>query len=154
MALKWYFNMAKLNPFKLPIAQIFLTALMSRPCIEKMPRLKLHPEQRLTVRVADMLRGYTIRGQLRGVWFHVANEGKRTTYDGALIKAMGRIPGVPDFVFIGAWGAGLIELKTDDGKQGEAQEFFEYWCNGQQVRYVICRTLDEVENILRGWGAL
>lgn len=146
--------MAKLNPFKLPIAEIFLTALMSRPMIERMPRLKLHPEQRLTVQVADMLRRYILQGKLSGVWFHVANEGKRTTYDGALIKAMGRIPGVPDFVFMGTWGHGLIELKTDDGTQGEAQVYFEHWCGLQKVRYVICRSLDEAEITLRSWGAL
>jgi hypothetical protein len=145
--------MKKLNPFNLPIKDIFLSLLMSRPVIERMPRLKLLPEQALTVRVADMLRLHTIHRRLKGVWFHIPNEGKRTPYDGAVIKAMGRIPGAPDFIFIGEWGSLLIELKVDS-PQSEPQQYFEYWCKEQRVRYVICRAVDEVENILRECGAL
>lgn len=146
--------MGKLNPYNLPMKVVAVAMLMARPAIERMPKLRLLPEQALTVRVADCLRGHTINGRLRAVWLHVANEGKRTQYEGAIIKAMGRIPGAPDFAFMGAWGCGFIELKTDEGRQGEAQEFFEFWTGENSVRYVICRSVAQVEETLKEWGAL
>ncbi len=143
--------MKKLNPYKLPLKDISLPTLMSRPRIEGMPKLRLSREQCLTVCVADRLREHTIKRKLRCVWMHIPNEGKRSQYDGAVTKAMGRIPGAPDFIFL---GFGVIELKTDDGKQREAQEMFEWWCGEEKIEYVICRSVEEVENQLRVWGAL
>lgn len=111
----------------------------------------LKGEDELSHRVANYLREQSI---LRGgfVWSHVPNEGKRTKLIGAIKKAMGMIPGTPDFLFMWRGGAGFIELKIGNKKQTDSQRDFEKWCRREGVHYSLCHSQAEVHQTLKEWG--
>ena len=72
---------------------------------------------------------------------------------GAFNKEMGVRPGVADFCFILPHGrAAFIELKAPKGTQTDTQKEFQKECTKRQVPYHICRSLDEVEAVIREWG--
>ena len=136
----------------LPEHERHIVALMSRFPLPRNTRLK--PEQRLTIQVADELRKLTADGKYSGVWTHITNEGKRSQIAGAIAKAMGMIPGAPDFVFAGKWGAGFIEIKAGKGKLQDTQIYFRSWVHQHQLGYATCTSVDSVLDTLREWGAL
>jgi hypothetical protein len=127
----------------------YLTRLMSRITI----KCDFQPETALTIEIADRLRRLTLDGRLRAVWFHVPNEGKRTRLQRLLLRMMGLIPGVTDFVFLGPAG-GVIELKAGDGKLSPMQIDFRTWCEVTGVPWACCRSWESVEAVLLSWGTL
>ena len=112
----------------------------------------LKEEQRLAVDVANMLRAYSLKGELEGVFMAIPNEGKRTRFTGAIMKAMGLLPGAPDYVIIGKHGENslLIELKTSSkaSRQSKTQKFFQLWAQLHEIQYHVCRSLEEVRDLL------
>lgn len=80
---------------------------------------------------------------------------------GAINKSMGVRPGVTDLVFYipvkvtrfytVAVPHG-IELKSVNGRQTPAQKDFEAACKRVGAPYAICRSLEDVEGTLKGWG--
>ena len=134
-------------------------------------RWRLGHEDKLSIEIADTLRNLSMDGLLNGVFCHLPNEGKRHKITGEILRAMGMITGAPDFVFIGAWGGGFIELKAPElrmaspktgksiikrpqGELTEAQQDFQAWCIGEGAKHAVCRSVDEVLDTLRAWGAL
>lgn len=115
---------------------------------------KVGPEERLCIEIADELRGLTLEGRLGCIWTHIPNEGKRHPLVALILRAMGMITGAADFVFTWPTGACWVEIKAGKGKQSEYQQYFEQWCGGQSVRYAVCRSKDEVLDLLKGMGAL
>lgn len=93
------------------------------------------------------------------VWYSVPNGGHRSASQGARLKATGVRAGVPDLAFVLPNGrAAFIELKCEKDHLGrrtylspEQKEF----C-GQIMKAgglcALCRSVDEVESILIGWG--
>lgn len=135
----------------LPPFEYAITMLMSR----QMPQnVRLHPEQRLSVDLAEAMRAHTAAGRYKGVWFCVQNEAKRHRITAMIQKAMGLIPGVTDFVFVWEGGALFVELKAGSNKQTESQRFFAVWCRQARLTYVLCRSVAEVEATLRNLKAL
>ena len=122
---------------------------------DKIPwRCKLEPEQKLCVEIADRLRGYTLDGRLKGVWSHIANEGKRHVFVGIILRAMGLIKGATDYFFAWQNGCGVIEVKTDAGRLTDNQLHFAAWCKHEGVPHAVCRSVEEIEVTLKRWGAL
>lgn len=154
--------MPKIKLPSLPIEVVFLSRLLARPIL----KMRLDPESMLSTQVADRLRFLTVAKRFpegvpvfTGIWFKIANERKCSRILGMILKAMGVLPGVPDFAFMGRWGCGLIELKVDDGRKREGQlsefqKYFKFWCEREGVKYAICRSVLEVESTLQSWGAL
>lgn len=79
------------------------------------------------------------------VWFHVANEvGNRVQkVFGAKLKAMGKLPGVADFVFVGPRCSGFLELKVGNGKLSKNQQIFQDWCGRLNIRHQVARNSGE-----------
>lgn len=127
-------------------------------CLMYCPKTSnLRGETGLSVQVANMLREYTLNGKLKAVWTKIPNEGKRSRISGAILKAMGLIPGAFDFVFVWKDGGGWIELKLPDdttSKFNENQRNFSAWCMHKDVNHALCRSPDEVAHVLKKWGAL
>jgi hypothetical protein len=124
-----------------------ITMLMSR---SKVPwNIRLGAEERISIELADAMRKHVASGRYRGVWFHVANEGKRHQITALIQKAMGMIPGVSDFVFIWNGGAAFIELKAGKKTQTDSQKFFARWCSSSRLTYAVCRSVSEAEDLLR-----
>lgn len=112
----------------------------------------------MTNRAEDALHKQVVKElrarNLHAIWWATLNEGKRTHQQNAWRKAMGALPGVPDLVFIGPRGlAYLIELKTPKGRLSAAQKAFRGRCAGR-IPYAVCRSPQEVEDTLRGWGII
>ena len=131
--------------------------LLSKVC--HLPSLK--GEDALTNKVVLQLTGYSIEGELKGVWFHVPNESvvskENKLKDILRIKkkhCMGLINGVPDLVFISKNNTLFIELKTAKGRLTESQLYFQEWCIDEGVDYFVARSVEEVTTILKEKGFL
>lgn len=112
----------------------------------------LKPEQAMCVEFANTMRKLTIEGKLSYVWFHIPNEflpSSRVNYSFELKqKHMGKLPGVPDYCFIGGRDSFFIEFKAGKGKQSPNQKVFERWCLDKQIPYYLCRTAIEGASIV------
>jgi len=83
----------------------------------------------------------------------VRNEGKRSKAEGALAKAMGLIPGIPDLVIIGPLCAAYwVELKSDTGKLSAEQDAVRLWMVGNGVPHAVCRSVEQVRAALVAWN--
>lgn len=121
---------------------------------------KIDPEQRITIEFADFMRQQALEGGYHGVWFHVPNEGKRHKITACIMKAMGMLAGVPDFIFIwknkqtGLLGAGFIEMKTPGNKQSPSQKDFQAWAEFWGIPYAVHNDAGNAAYQLKQWGAL
>jgi hypothetical protein len=108
-------------------------------------------EAALCAHIANFLRQMSIEGNLPYVWFHVPNQfsGQYRGVFGATMAWMGRICGIPDYAFLGKDGCFFIEVKTDKGIQSENQKIVQRWCDDVGVRYYLCRSLEDVKNVLK-----
>ena len=116
--------------------------------------IRLEPEQRLSIEIADWLREMSLTGKLKAVWTHIPNEGKRSRIVALVLAAMGMISGVSDYVFSWADGSGYIELKAGANKETDNQILFSCWCEALGVHHATCRTLEEVQTTLKEWGVI
>lgn len=108
------------------------------------------PEDTICLDICNNIRGLIFDGKFRGIFFHVENEtgGKRSAQYNLLKKVTGKIPGVADYVFINCNEAVLIEIKTPNGKMSKAQKTFNSWCEMNAVPYYICKSWEEVKEVL------
>lgn len=91
--------------------------------------------------------------------FAVANGGRRDEVTGAKLKAEGVLAGVADLILLRSnryYGALLIEMKTKEGRQSEAQKAWQDKITQDCYKYVVCRSFDdftkEVNKYLRADG--
>lgn len=118
--------------------------------------LALKGERRLAADFANILRYETLAGNLDGIWFHVPNEwpsGNHFHYENVQ-RAMGKIPGAPDYVFLSTKGMGVLEAKTPRGSQSDNQKLFQRWCGMNAVHYGLFKSPEEGCAILKEWGIL
>lgn len=121
---------------------------------------KLDPEAGECIRFADWFRGAIVAGDFSGIYFHVPNEGTYSTQKrpvfAAVQKAMGKINGAPDYVFMWGAGAGIIEFKRPDGKGklSEEQQALQRICQRAGVNHAVCLSAEEARDALISWGAL
>lgn len=135
----------------------FLIQLMCRikiPAVWGRKHVVLEPEQKISVDLADALRELTLRRKIRAVWLHIPNEGKRSQLVAMILKAMGLIPGAPDFLFCWGEGSAFIELKAGRNKQSDSQKHFELWCISSDVKYEVCYSADAALTKLKSWGII
>jgi len=90
------------------------------------------------------------------LYFHVPNEGRRAPRTGAFQKRLGLLPGVADLVIVLPGGqVRFLELKREvGGTLSENQRAFRTACEANGSPYEVATTPEEVEAVLRGWGAL
>lgn len=89
------------------------------------------------------------------IYFHTANEGKRSERTGAFLKRMGFLPGVADLTIIRPGGlAYFLELKAPKGRLSEDQRAFRDLCEANGTPYAVAASSAEVESILGKWGCL
>jgi hypothetical protein len=79
--------------------------------------------------------------------FAVPNGGKRDATTAAKLKAEGVVPGVADLILLKSnrqFGALLIEMKTEKGRQRESQKKWqEIVTSDGEYKYVVCHSLEE-----------
>lgn len=84
-------------------------------------------------------------------WFHCPNGGARSKVEAGIFKALGVRAGFPDIGIV--WRASLwcIELKAAKGRTTDVQLACHDRLRACGVPVVVCRSVDEVESILRLW---
>lgn len=85
--------------------------------------------------------------------FHVPNGGGRTKVEGAILKAMGVRPGIPDICIVWQGRAHWVEIKSGKGRLSDAQcataaRLFECGC----LPVLLARSLDDAATCLRVFG--
>lgn len=83
---------------------------------------------------------------------HVPNGGSRNVREGANLKRMGVLAGMPDLLIWWPKGMGAIELKADKGKLTEKQEGVLEHLARCNVSTAVCRSVSEVEEAMTAWG--
>ena len=90
--------------------------------------------------------------RLKCFWFHVPNTHSGGVRWGSKLKSLGLRAGVSDLVFMLPGGkCACMELKTPSGRLSPKQRDFREVCDELDVPYVICRSLEDVEDNLRDW---
>lgn len=117
-------------------------------------RLRLREEEQICVGFANTLRVATFAGKLTCLWLHLPNESKRSRAAGAILRAMGLVPGAPDYLFARGDATYFLEFKTAKGKQNSNQTAFQRWCETVNVPYVLVRSEAEALKQLQDWGLL
>lgn len=83
----------------------------------------------------------------RGRLFLV-NNNPRNAIDGNRLKAMGMVAGVSDMILLRPDRPPLcIELKTEVGRQGERQKWWQSVAEATGAEYVLIRSLEEFQNL-------
>jgi hypothetical protein len=109
-----------------------------------------HPETALQIAVVGFL---AIALDPETIVFHCPNGGRRDKREAAILKAMGTRPGVADLILLHRARAFCVELKDPSGgRQSIDQLDFAAHCATAGVPYAICRSVVEVEHVLRQWG--
>jgi hypothetical protein len=82
----------------------------------------------------------------------IPNGGKRTLWEGRMLRAEGLTPGAPDLLLIGRGAMGFLEVKAPGGRLSEAQVAFHDMLRrrGQLVETV--RSVDEAIATIKAWG--
>jgi len=111
----------------------------------KLSKLRLKNEDLITAKLHYLLTECGI------FHFHVPNGGLRHRRTGAVMKAMGTLPGVADMCILADGGATLwLELKHGKGKQTESQKSFESNCTAKGHVYRVANGLmDALETVER-----
>lgn len=86
--------------------------------------------------------------------FAVPNGGYRTPATAAKIKAEGALPGVSDLILLiarGGYHGLLIEMKTDKGRQSEAQREWQRLIEADGYKYVVVRSIEEFIKVVNDY---
>lgn len=81
----------------------------------------------------------------------MANEiaNKRHFVFGSKLKAMGKLNGVADFIFMSPLESVALELKSATGKLRPHQIAFKNWCDTCKVLYEVSNTLEHAQDFIR-----
>ena len=88
--------------------------------------------------------------------FHPKNEGHGSRVAGAIAKAEGVVPGVPDLILaLPSWGHSILclELKSAIGRQSPAQKTFQQTAVTATAQYEVIRTLEEFQVVVSDYLA-
>lgn len=89
--------------------------------------------------------------------FAVPNGGRRDKATGGKMKAEGVLPGVSDLILLrknSQYGALLIEMKYENGKQSESQKEWQDMVEKDGYRYALCRSFEEFTQTIEEYLAI
>ena len=75
--------------------------------------------------------------------FAVPNGGKRDKIAGKILKDEGALAGVADLIIVMPSEVIFVEVKTDKGKQSEAQQHFQKVVTDLDHTYLVWRSVDD-----------
>lgn len=119
---------------------------LRRLCKEKQKARKPRADEEHNLQCACIAWFRTRFPQYVHALFAVPNGGRRDGITGAKLKAEGVIPGVADIILLKSnarHGALLIEMKTPQGKQSNAQKLWQKLITTDKYKYIICRSIDQ-----------
>lgn len=86
-------------------------------------------------------------------WWHTPNGGKRSVIEGAIFKALGVKPGIPDLFILYDGRLHGIELKAGTALSVAQHECMEEIVNAGGT-VAVARSIDQVKEHLKRWGLL
>lgn len=118
------------------------------------PRPHSHPEQALQKAVVDYLALAVTDDTFWTAWplGSLGNTGGGGKARGGQMKGLGVKVGMPDLLFFSRGCAFGIELKSAKGGLSKAQRAAHPMLARALVPVRVCRSVEEVEAALRGWG--
>lgn len=119
---------------------------------KKLGALKLKEEDQMCIQFANYLRELTFNTDFPFVWFHVPNQfASQHPIFGLKQSWMGRIAGIPDYIFLGKNSFG-IEFKSSRGKLSSSQEIVREWFENKQINfYIACSFNEAIDIINKEW---
>lgn len=128
--------------------------LREQYCVRSRRRHPRHEEHQLQ---AACVRWFRYKHpKLRHNLFAVPNGGWRTEGEAARLKDEGVLAGVADLILLKSnryYGALLIEMKTDKGRQSSVQRTWEEAITRDGYKYVVCRSLADFEEAVTSYLA-
>lgn len=94
------------------------------------------------------------RGHSDLLWWHTANEGKRTPRQGAALKQRGLLPGVSDFICVHGGEIFALEIKKPKKNPTESQLEFISRMRSAGGHGLVTQGLDEAIACLEVWRLL
>ena len=88
------------------------------------------------------------------MFFAVPNGGARNSWTAKIMRDEGVRAGVADLICLvprHGFAALAIEMKTPEGRQTDSQKAFERACRRYLVRYVVCRSLEDFQTVVRNY---
>tara|TARA_R110000851_G_scaffold301208_1_gene457536 strand:- start:1280 stop:1690 length:411 start_codon:yes stop_codon:yes gene_type:complete len=116
------------------------------------------PEDAICSEFAYKLREMQLSGEVKKdfAWTHVANESNgKVSYQAEMAeKALGKVAGWPDHMFVWSTGSFGIEFKTPKGVQSPKQKAVQAWFDKCGIPYYICRSSKEAFVALKSQGLI
>jgi hypothetical protein len=131
-----------MSSFKLDLIKLLIPS-------HKLGKLKLKTEDQLCVEFANYLREITLEKNFPFLWFHVPNQFAISRPIFGLKQSwMGRIAGIPDYVFLGQHSF-VMEFKSTKGRLSTMQEIVRKWCELINVPYYIVKDINGAKEIIK-----
>lgn len=126
---------------------------MARALIKLSPRRRALavPERALHLSIAQL---FARAAPKHVMWWHTPNGEKRDLVTAAMLKRMGTVAGVPDFLLYDTQTGYLhcVEVKTVGGHLSDAQAGWKTRFDRSPTgRYAVARSLDDAILILQDW---
>lgn len=110
--------------------------------------LKLKDEDALCVQFANYLREITLEKNFPFLWFHVPNQiAVNRPIFGLKQSWMGRIAGIPDYVFLGR-NSFVMEFKSSKGRLSPSQQVVKTWCERLGLQFYVVKSMEEAKKIV------
>jgi hypothetical protein len=104
---------------------------------------------------AGIVEFLTLAAHSKLLWLHVPNGAMVKPSARMYFARLGVLPGVADLLFVlPDKSVAFMEIKGPDGRLSEAQQAFQAKCALLKLKYRVCRSISDAEEILRSWGAL
>ena len=88
------------------------------------------------------------------LWWHTPNGGLRTRRSGALLKALGVLPGVSDILAVRKGNIYALELKASGGRLSEHQQDFQWKLSEAGGFCCTAEGIDRAIQVLESWKLL
>ena len=114
-------------------------------------KLKAVPESAIHKGIATLL---AYKAPKHVLWWHTPNGERRDKVTGAILKAMGVKPGVPDFLLYDTRTGHLhcLEVKAARGYLSDTQKAWKAAFETSPTgRYAVVRSVDEAKDVLMEW---
>jgi hypothetical protein len=100
----------------------------------------------------SVIQHLTWRARPAAFFFHVPLGGYRTYVEGAILKAIGTVAGVPDITCI--FQGRVYALESPKGRLTDLQRLVHERLRGAGANVAIAHGLDQAIRVLEGWGLL
>lgn len=118
-------------------------------------RRKLQGEDLISYQLTSYLIEMTLTNKCQANWTKIAHEmPKGSLLFGKRLRNMGKLAGVPDFVFTWKENHLWLELKKPKGKMSPEQKFFQKWCKETESNHAIAYSLEEAITILQEYDII